>query len=112
MARVYIPIEGQDNQTLMETYEARFRELYLNSGAISDYKLLELSPIEVETTTPFFLFSFSVKPTDLKSIGWENIAVKDDGWVDFSFEVSLGQGGYENDSAWMCGFWQLPGKRD
>ena len=112
LARVYIPIEGQDNQTLMETYEARFRELYLNSGAISDYKLLELSPIEVETTTPFFLFSFSVKPTDLKSIGWENIAVKDDGWVDFSFEVSLGQGGYENDSAWMCGFWQLPGKRD
>lgn len=112
LARVYIPIEGQDNQNLIETYETRFRELYLNSGAISDYKLLALSPIEVETdpatTTPFFLFSFSVKPSDPDSPSWKRYTVKNDGWVDFSFEVSLSTGGYENDSVWMCGFWQWP----
>lgn len=109
LARVYIPIEGQDDQTLMETYEAKFREQYLASSAITDYRLRELSPITVPDGaggSPFFLFSFSVKPVNPSWGDWKNYAVGEDGWVDFSFEISLSQGGYENDSAWMCGYWQ------
>ena len=117
-ALVVLPPQGQDDRTLMEIYERQFREMYLNSGAIDDYKLQELELISVGeviggSQSPFFLMSYSVKPADLSAPCWRNYAVGEDGWVNISVEVDLSLTGYaNNETVWRCGFWQYPNDKE
>lgn len=117
-ALVLLPVEGQDDHTLMESYEKEFREMYLNSGAITDYELRELTLLsEGEVIggnqAPFFKLSYSVKPSNISAQCWRNYVIREDGWVDISVEVNLSLTGYSNmDMIWRCGFWQWTNNKE
>ncbi len=117
-ALVLLPVEGQDNQTLMLSYEKEFQEMYLNSGAVTDYELHELTllsegDVEGGSQDPFFKFSYSVKPSNTSAHCWRNYVIREDGWVDISVEVNLSLTGYgDADTVWRCGFWQWPNNKE
>lgn len=111
-ALVTLPENIAGSQTLAEAYADAFRELYLASGAITDYELLSVEPLggDPDPETPTFTLTYRVKPVDPAASCWEYYAPGHDGWATCSVEMHLNLVGYEptGEWVWRAGWWEYP----
>ena len=96
-----------DDGALAEAYADAFRELYLNSGAITDYELrdLEVLPRDGEWDVyPSFRMTYSVRPADPEDPSWQYCPQAEDGWVTVSAEIHLDLAGddFAEEMVWRC----------
>lgn len=94
------------DSALAEAYEKAFRELYLASGAITDYELRDLHILprnDEHDIYPAFQITYAVKPTDSTAPCWQYEPSGEAGWVAFSLEIHL----MAEENTWRCSSYQL-----
>ncbi len=89
---VSLPGDIDEGQSLANAYADAFQELYLASGAITEFDLQDLAvlPKENEDSSCVLIqMTFAVKPADPAAPCWQNAPTTADGWVAFSTKLSL-----------------------
>ena len=109
-ALVTLPESVAGSETLAEAYADAFRELYLASGAITDYELLSVGLLGEDPgpSTPSFTMTYRVKPVHPTASCWEYYAPGEDGWATCSVEMHLNLAGDESaeESVWRAAWWE------
>lgn len=103
--RVFLAESIQDDNALAEAYADAFRDLYLASGAITDYELrdLEVLPRENEDdVSRSFRMTYAVKPADPADPGWQFCPQAEDDWITFSIDMHLDT----TEGVWFCAWWE------
>lgn len=91
-AMYYQPELIETEQKRVAEYIMWFNDFYLNSGAIEEIQWHETTLLDVEDSGySHILMRYSVKPTDPANPAWQYHIVSEDGWVELSVVIVLGQ---------------------
>ena len=106
LALVTVNDAAEDGQELAQAYADAFRQSYQDSGAITEFELRELAPVDQEEADPIsstFRMVFAVQPAEPSSACWQDAVEEEGGWVAFEYEVSLF---LDEDGIWRCSWIQ------
>lgn len=110
-ALIALPESITDDGALAGAYADAFRELYLNSGAITDYELRDLKVLpktDEYDREPSFRITYSVRPAAPEDPSWQYCPQVEDGWVTFTAEIHMTLVGNDSqeEMIWCCSWWE------